>query len=135
MAGEDVERVRRRCFDLSERTQVVQATRAPHEAAGSVSLLALMPQQEGAGASSCCISRRRPAGSSPRLPRVLAARGAACSLRCSATMNALPTKRTIAIAAAAILLLSCGSLASAAVLESITVDPPTVHLRPCEVVL
>ena len=50
-------------------------------------------------------------------------------------MNALPTRRTVAIAAAVILLLSCGSLASAAVLESITVDPPTVHLRPCEVVL
>src|SRR5262245_17834039 len=50
-------------------------------------------------------------------------------------MNPLPTKRTVAIAAAAILFLSCGSLASAAVLESIAVDPPIVHLRPCEVVL
>ena len=41
----------------------------------------------------------------------------------------------IAIATAAILLTSFCSIAGAATLESITVDPPIVHLRPCEVVL
>src|SRR5262245_44265639 len=50
-------------------------------------------------------------------------------------MHALRPRRTLAIAAAAILFLSCRSLAGAATLESITVDPPIVHLRPCEVVI
>jgi hypothetical protein len=50
-------------------------------------------------------------------------------------MNALPTRRTLAIAAAVILLVTFRALAGAAVLERITVEPPIVHMRPCEVVL
>ena len=50
-------------------------------------------------------------------------------------MNASSPRRTVAIAAAAILLVSLRSLAGAATLESITVEPPVVHMRPCEVVL
>jgi len=49
-------------------------------------------------------------------------------------MNARPIRPTVAVAAA-ILLVSLRSLAGAATLQSITVDPPIVHLRPCEVVL
>src|SRR5262245_7797927 len=50
-------------------------------------------------------------------------------------MTRRSTLRTVAIIAAALLLLSFRSLASAATLESITVDPPVVHLRRCEVFL
>jgi len=50
-------------------------------------------------------------------------------------MTRHPTPRTVAIIAATLLLVSFGSLARAATLESITVDSPVVHMRPCEVVL
>ncbi len=50
-------------------------------------------------------------------------------------MDAPPARRTVTIAAAAILLAAFGSLAGAATLGSITVDPPVVPMRPCEVVV
>ena len=46
-------------------------------------------------------------------------------------MHALPTRWTAALAAA-LLVVSFRSLAGAATLESITVSPAVVHLRPCE---
>src|SRR5262245_54364154 len=45
-------------------------------------------------------------------------------------MNA-HSRRLVAISAAAILV-ALGSLAGASTLETITVSPPVVHLRPCE---
>src|SRR5262245_22655304 len=48
-------------------------------------------------------------------------------------MNTLASRRLVAIAAA-ILLMAFRSLAGASTLESITVSPPVVHLRPCETV-
>src|SRR5262245_64405836 len=47
-------------------------------------------------------------------------------------MDALATRRLVAIAAAATLLVGLVSLAGAVTLDSITVSPPVVHLRPCE---
>lgn len=46
-----------------------------------------------------------------------------------------PNGRAVALAAAALLLVSFRSLAEAAALESINVEPPIVHMRPCEVML
>jgi uncharacterized delta-60 repeat protein len=47
-------------------------------------------------------------------------------------MNALARRRLVTISAAAILLVAFRSLAGASTLQSITVSPPVVHLRPCE---
>ena len=47
-------------------------------------------------------------------------------------METRRTQRTPGVAAVAILVLTCRALAGAATLETITVSPPVLELRPCE---